>query len=355
MSSVSGFEGLADALALEAKVELVSIRREANVYPKRRDLQWAIKKLGFVGTEKEKTAIAPLSPFWNEQNKDLTQLVIKVFEASPSNTFLLLMALEDQFDAALLKVSAQLRKRIIVVAHQPPAWYRLNWRDFTAFNGLGGIVCVSESQKDFFSKVTVAPLLGIKHGVKSDFFSPQPLPEFDGGKRLLFVGQWLRDLDLLEQAMHFVWRQQPDTKLDCVIPRAARSHPALYRLACDERVAWHADLDADTLRNLYRRATLLFLPLIDSTANNAIIEALASGLAIVSTRVGGVEEYVHSEFGELCTIGDVFAHAEAVLRWLDDAGRRAKAGALGRDFAVQNLDWGRISGDLLNQLESIVA
>ncbi|MDP2104420.1 MAG: glycosyltransferase family 4 protein [Desulfobulbaceae bacterium] len=349
MASVSGFDVLAESLSRLPNVELASIRNVQAKCSKKRDLAWYMRKLGLTKSSQRPNRL-PITPFWNPVNSDLTRRALAELEASPADALVLLMALEDQFDAELVGIDAQSKRQIIVVAHQPPAWYRLNWRDFSALDGLGGIICLSQSQQDFFAIVTNAPLIQLKHGVRSDFFSPQASLKTEVDKRLLFVGQWLRDLDVLERAMHYIWKQQPETKLDCVIPRSSRSHPALYRLARDHRVVWHAVLDAEALRGLYRRATLLFLPLLDSTANNAIIEALASGLPIVSTRVGGVDEYVRSECGELCTVGDELAHADAVMRWLDDAGRRTKAGVFARNFAVENLDWGRISVGLLNQL-----
>jgi glycosyltransferase involved in cell wall biosynthesis len=63
---------------------------------------------------------------------------------------------------------------------------------------------------------------------------------------------------------------------------------------------------------LYRSADALFLPLLGSTANNAILEALACGVPVISSRVGGVPDYVDDSCGWLLPVGDADAAFEQV-------------------------------------------
>lgn len=65
----------------------------------------------------------------------------------------------------------------------------------------------------------------------------------------------------------------------------------------------------------------------------AILEAMASGRAVVSTSVGGVVDLVaDNETGALCS-RDPAQLADAVIRLLRDAGRRERFGVAGRDRA----------------------
>jgi glycosyltransferase involved in cell wall biosynthesis len=153
--------------------------------------------------------------------------------------------------------------------------------------------------------------------------------------------------------MQLVWLEQPKVRLDCVIPHRYRNHPDLLRLARDQRVNWHADIEPETLRDLYQQSTLLFLPLIDAVANNSIVEAMASGLPVVTTDVGGVADYVPKAAGELCPPDDVFSHARAILSWLGNRKRLENAAGVSRAFAKEHLDWGDIAKHLYTDFKSL--
>jgi len=56
-------------------------------------------------------------------------------------------------------------------------------------------------------------------------------------------------------------------------------------------VRYLSGLDDDRLRVEYQRAHLLFLPLLDAWANNALLEAMSMGLPAVVTDLPAVREY----------------------------------------------------------------
>jgi len=101
-------------------------------------------------------------------------------------------------------------------------------------------------------------------------------------------------------------------------------------------------LSDEELRCAYWEADLLLLPLTDATANNAILEAMACGLPVVSTDVGGVAEALGAEAGVLCPPRDPAALAEAVGALAAAPERRAEMGRAGRSRA-ETLSWLRIA------------
>jgi glycosyltransferase involved in cell wall biosynthesis len=215
-------------------------------------------------------------------------------------------------------------------------------------NSFGGIICLAEDQAEFFRSACQTPVHLIRHGVRHDFFRPPVEFTERKGNRLLFVGQWLRDFETLANAMLLIWSSNPNIKLDCVVPRFARDSVHLRQLAMDKRVSWHSDLPDVKLRRLYQEADLLFLPVLDAVANNAVLEALASGLPVVSTQVGGMVNYLPTCAGLLCKSRDSQSHAEAVCELMNSPSARIEAGNCARRFAVQHHDWGRIGRQLLD-------
>lgn len=262
----------------------------------------------------------------------------------------LLPAAEEEFCSDFACLPSHVKPRIFTCFHQPPAWFRLNWRRFEDLNLLGGILCLGSEQAGYFRSVCDSPVHLIRHGVRHEFFQPPKNPSVRKGNRLLFVGQWLRDFETLADTMAHVWHQKTDVYLDCVVPYFARNHESLRRLAMDARVTWHADLSEEQILALYQTADLLFLPVTDAVANNALLEALACGLPVISTKVGGIPDYLPHGAGELCEPRDPLSHAQAIISWLDNNTLRNTAGVIARNHVLKHFDWSVIGNQLVDLL-----
>ena len=261
---------------------------------------------------------------------------------------------ESQLGGHLMGAAPSIKKRLIICLHQPPSQLRLYWRDYTVLRDVGAVVCLGGNLVDHVKEHTNAPIWQLKHGVNLDFFRPDvDAPKADP-QRLLFVGHWLRDFEVLQKAFALVRAADPDVELDCVVPTDRRNNDSIMKLARDPRVRWHAGISAEALRDLYARATLMFLPLADCVANNGIVEALSSGLPIVTSRIGAIHEYVPPDCGTLCTPDDPEDHARAVLNWLElDRRNAARPGS--RAFAQQHLDWSVIARQFAGLADKLAA
>jgi glycosyltransferase involved in cell wall biosynthesis len=70
--------------------------------------------------------------------------------------------------------------------------------------------------------------------------------------------------------------------------------------------------------------------------SNALLEAMSSGLAVVSTRVSGtVDVFAHADVGELVDAGDTAELARATLRLIDDHPRREECGRRARELVLE--------------------
>jgi glycosyltransferase involved in cell wall biosynthesis len=61
----------------------------------------------------------------------------------------------------------------------------------------------------------------------------------------------------------------------------------------------HSGIPEVKLIELYQSSDALFIPVKHATASNSVLEALACGLPVISTRVGGMPDYVTDECGWL--------------------------------------------------------
>ncbi len=106
---------------------------------------------------------------------------------------------------------------------------------------------------------------------------------------------------------------------------------------------WHSGLSDEQLRDTYRQASLLLLPLVDCTANNALLEGMVCGLPVVSNTVGGVTDYTAQSFADLSPPGDVCGMVDAVLSFDEDRQRLCSCSVQARLFAEDNFSWDLIA------------
>jgi glycosyltransferase involved in cell wall biosynthesis len=114
----------------------------------------------------------------------------------------------------------------------------------------------------------------------------------------------------------------------------------------------HTGLSDDDLAALYRKSHVCLLPLTKATANNTLLEAMASGVPCVATDLHAIRAYTRPEAVRLVPAGDVDAAAAEVLRLVQDAALRAEAGRAAREH-VLGQTWRHAAGSLTRIYESL--
>lgn len=114
------------------------------------------------------------------------------------------------------------------------------------------------------------------------------------------------------------------------------------RLGVAAAVTFTGRLDRDAMAHLYASAHVMLNPSRVDNTPNTILEAWASGVAVVSTDAGGVPFLVDANVNAvLVPPGDPQAMADAVLALLADPARTARLAAAGRR-AAQRFAWPQV-------------
>jgi sugar transferase (PEP-CTERM/EpsH1 system associated) len=110
----------------------------------------------------------------------------------------------------------------------------------------------------------------------------------------------------------------------------------LLRSAHAEDLAWIAG-ERDDVPELMRGMDLFVLPSLKEGISNTILEAMATGLPVVATRVGGNPELVDAgNTGELVPRGDPVSMAGAIDGYFRKPEKALKHGIQGRQTAETN-------------------
>ncbi|WP_437965695.1 glycosyltransferase [Sorangium sp. So ce260] len=229
-------------------------------------------------------------------------------------------------------------------------------RDYGA--RLAGVIVKYEAEAALAAEVLGAPAHVVPNGVA---LGPRPLaaggaspgPRASGGERArLAIGTAARvhphkKLDELLAALRLAAPRLPPYVLRIAggVERGAEAHAeALRRMAAGLSVEWVGEL-ADT-RAFLNDLDIFALIAEPAGCPNASLEAMAEGLPVVATAVGGMSEQVDDGVtGRLVPPGDAAALAGALVELGEDPARRARMGAAGWERARERFSLERMVAD----------
>lgn len=190
------------------------------------------------------------------------------------------------------------KTRFCATFHKPPEILKDIIPDPSELRFLDGAICVGINQVDFLKKWLETEIIQyIPHGVDTGFFNPDP----EGIKEdyILFVGQHLRDFRMLNNTVPALLDAFNNLHLKAVVHHAFRD-----KVAAHPKIEIYSGISDCELREFYQKTRFLYLPMTDSTACNSVLEALACGLPIVTSRVGGTPEYLKNTENYLIAPGE---------------------------------------------------
>jgi teichuronic acid biosynthesis glycosyltransferase TuaC len=186
------------------------------------------------------------------------------------------------------------------------------------------LVCVSSAVRRTMESVAHRELNAtiIPIGVDSTVFFPRAsIPASTKETRLLFVG-WLRPvkgMETLLRAVALLRTRRPELTLDVIggdllgdhVSAAAALAAAARRHGVEGLVRFIGPQAPESVAAAMRAAHLLVVTSERESCSAVLLEALASGIPVVSTRCGGPEDFVTRERGELAPVGDAEAISSA--------------------------------------------
>ena len=220
------------------------------------------------------------------------------------------------------------------------------------------VLCLNEEERTYlvehgWSDASRTHVVG--HGVDDTYFFERRHRE--RARRLLFVGQWIprKGYAYLVEAFERLAGEHSDLELHCVgtlaDPDAVR---ASFSPAARDRVHVVPQVPYEQLVEHYRAADVFVFPSLIDGFGLALLEAMATGLPIVTTRSGWAQDALAEGRSALFVPKrDAAAIAAAVGRLLDDAALRSALGGAAQ-VAARAYHPDRIVAQRIALLQSLV-
>jgi glycosyltransferase involved in cell wall biosynthesis len=225
----------------------------------------------------------------------------------------------------------------ILTLHQPmELWTTATWQQIARS---GGIICMSDRERVAINiRCPHIPCVFIPHGIDIDFWQPANPPPL---RRLCAVGRSMRNVPMLLRVAREILQRHPDVTFQWLIHPDYTVRPELVRELPPERFELVHAYSDQQLRALYAESWAFCMPYDNVTASNAIVECMASGTPIFTTRTGGMASY-GEDVMTLVENNDAAGMVEALSACLASGTLRADQARRGRRYAVEHFAWPQV-------------
>jgi glycosyltransferase involved in cell wall biosynthesis len=180
-----------------------------------------------------------------------------------------------------------------------------------------------------------------------------------GKKIVLFVGRLVeqKGVDSLIKAFGNLSRDRPNLML-CVVgdgPMKPYLHRLSLKLNITDKILWFNYVPHDIIPYLYASSTVFVLPSSIEPLGIAILEAMASGKPVISTKVGGIPDIISDGVNGILVEPNNVPALESALRILLSKEKLAtRMGEEGRRLAERKFSWEIIGKKIVSIYEQAI-
>lgn len=230
---------------------------------------------------------------------------------------------------------------------------RIKWFEERTWRKANACLAVSQENASEIERVTGKKCYLVPNGVDLEFFQPKPVAKHEP-PTLLFVGNfsYIQNQDavrfLVKEIFPLIKKGTKTVRL-LIVGRKPTKEIKSYASADIE-----IRTDIRDIREAYAQADILLAPIrAGSGTKFKVLEAMAFGLAVVTTEVG-IEGIKAEEGKEVIVRDDPQAMSDEVVRLLADRKSRQKLGRAGRELVERFYHWSKITKELEKVYQKVV-
>ena len=221
--------------------------------------------------------------------------------------------------------------KVVLTLHQPYEWYASRPKWIKRLKTADCIIVLSNTELSKLKELIHGiKIIYLPHGISSDFYSPNNQIKED---MVLTVGNWLRDFKFADVVYQSLLEKRPNVKIVIV------THPANKKLITfNDNLTYLSGISDEELRDLYRKTSCLFLPLIRYTANNALLEAGSVGCPILIASNAADNSYMPNDLIKILPMSFDEVTNQIVSITENKENKKGLS-----DFVKSNYDWVKVA------------
>lgn len=225
------------------------------------------------------------------------------------------------------------------------------------------VVCFNSEDVAYLTEMGRCPsdVTRTHSGIEHSFLKAgnESRTESAANPRILFLGSWIerKGVHDLVAAMTHVFASTPSARLTIAGCGCAEAEVLnCFADADRRRISVIPQINTDSeLIDIYRKHDIFLLPSYFEGQPLAMLEAAALGLAIVTTNVCGMRDFIeHNRNGILVSPGDSEAIAAAIEHLANRPDEIRRLADAARD-KVQRFTWDAVADDMLSAYEAAMA